>query len=334
MTSTSTERQSVITHAIGETGTLVLRTVRGSVRVRGLDTTEARVEARYPGSSDPTADEQALRVVRADDLLQIEVDDTDSRRMAQIARLFGDGRPRVDFDVTMPRRASLRISGVSADVDVVRLDGSHEVRTVSGDIRMSEVAGSLALNSVSGDAAVAGSGSLAVQASTTSGDLALTAAILRAVQVRTVSGDIRLAGSLEPRDAHSIETISGDVEFVPANGVSISMTSISGSIHASGVGRPDQSRGRGSLVVGDGAATLTFRTMSGDLNVRRADPSASSPPAAADAPAAAAPSLPAVPALPSIPSPPAMPAAPALPSLPKPPAPPRNRCPRTIRRRP
>ena len=324
MTSTPTERHSVITHSIGPRGTLVLRTVRGSVRVRGVDTTEVRVEARYPGSSDPTTDEQALRVTRANDLLQVEVDDTDSRRISQLARLFGDGRPRVDFDVTMPRTASLRVSGVSADLDVVGLDGTHEIKTVSGDVRMSDLSGTLSLNSVSGDASVTG-GSLSVQASTTSGDLAVTAESLRKVQVRTISGDIRIAGALEPTDQHSVETISGDVELVPANGVSISMTSISGSIHAPGFARPDQSRGRGSLVVGNGAATLSFRTMSGDLNVRRADPSASSPPAAVDAPAAAAPPrpiappippVPAVPPLPSLPPLPPRPTAPSLPDVP------------------
>jgi hypothetical protein len=304
MASSSTERHSVITHTVGAKGTLVLRTVRGSVRVRGTDTTEVRVEARYPGSSDPTADEQALRVTRTDDVLQVEVDDTDSRRISQLARLFGDGRPRVDFDVTMPRTASLRVSGVSADMDVVGLDGAHEIKTVSGDIRMTDLSGSLSLNSVSGDASVTG-GDLAVQASTTSGDLAVTGETLYNLQVRTVSGDVRVAGGLDRATNHSLETISGDVELVPTSGVSISMTSVSGSMHAPGLGRPDQSRGRGSLVVGNGAATLSFRTMSGDLNVRRADPSASSPTAAADAPAAAVPPRAQIaPALPPLPPPP------------------------------
>jgi hypothetical protein len=318
MTSTSTERHSVITHSVGPGGTLVLRTVRGSVRVRGVDTSEIRVEARYPGSSDPATDEQALRVVRGEDLLQVEVDDTDSRRISQLARIFGDGRPRVDFDVTMPRTCSLRVSGVSADMDVVSLDGSHEVKTVSGDIRMSDLAGTLALTSVSGDASVTGV-DLAIQASTTSGDLALAATTLRRLQVRTVSGDVRIAGGLDPKEAHSVETINGDIELVPASGVSVSMTSVSGALHSSGLGRPDQSRGRGSLVVGNGAATLSFRTMSGDMNVRRADPSDSSPTAAADAPAAAAPPRPI--ATPHPPLPP-RPIAPVLPSLPTPPAPP------------
>jgi hypothetical protein len=313
MASSSTERHSVISHTIGARGTLVLRTVRGSVRVRGIDTTEVNVEARYPGSSDPNADDQALRVTRADDLLQVEVDDTDSRRISQLARLFGDGRPRVDFDVTMPRTASLRVSGVSADMDVVGLDGTHEIKTVSGDIRMADLSGSLSLNSVSGDASVTG-GSLAVQASTTSGDLAIAAQTLRKLQVRSVSGDLRVAGALEPADTHTLETISGDVELVPTSGVSISMTSVSGSLHSSGLGRPDESRGRRSLVVGNGAATLSFRTMSGDLNVRRADPSDSSPTAAADAPAAAVPPRPIAPPLPP------RPIAPALPGLQKPPA--------------
>src|SRR3954454_3622861 len=204
----------------------------------------------------------------------------------------------------MPRTGSLRISGVSADVDVVELDGTHEVRTVSGDVRMAGISGSLSLTSVSGDASITGT-DLAFQASTTSGDLAVTAETLRRTQVRTVSGDLSVGGALDPKGVHSAETISGDVELLPTNGVSISMTSVSGSINSSGLGRPDQSRGRGSLVVGNGEATLSFRTMSGDLNVRRAEPFASSR------------------ALPRVAGLPPRPAAPPSPALPKRPEPPR-----------
>jgi hypothetical protein len=181
---------------------------------------------------------------------------------------------------------------------------------------MTGISGSLSLTSVSGDASVTGI-DLAFEASTTSGDMAVTAQSLRKTHVRTVSGDLSIGGALDPKGSHSAETISGDIELLPSNGVSISMTSVSGSIHAPGLGRPDQSRGRGSLVVGNGEARLTFRTMSGDLTVRRADPFASSPTAAADARAAAAPSLPRVPGIPELPATPAPPAPPQPPPAPR-----------------
>jgi hypothetical protein len=302
LTATTGERNAAITHRIGSRGTLVLRTVRGSVRVRAIDGDEARVEARYalPGGSHAQADPEndgVLRVSRHPDELRVEADDVGGMLNA-LGTVLRGGPPRIDFDISLPREASLRLSGVSATLEVVGLRGDQEIRTVSGDVSLDDVEGQITLQSVSGDALVNG-GSVALRATTTSGDLSGHAGRFESARIRSVSGDVSLTGAFDTGPEHSVETISGDLELAPANGVTVSMTSVSGSIHSELPHRRDSSRGRRTLIVGDGHASMTFRTMSGDLSVVRpshghdgdgTERSSRSavPAAAADAPAAAA----------------------------------------------
>lgn len=304
MSTLNGERQAVITHPIGAQGTLVLRTVRGSVRVRAADQLEARVEARYAASgeamaADPESD-GVLRVSRNPGELRIEADDTGASLLNAIGKMFGGGRPRIDFDVTLPPTATLRLSGVSANLDIRGMRGDEEIRTVSGDVSLIDIGGQLTLQSVSGDTSIQGA-EVDLRATTTSGDLDARVGHFRGTQVRTVSGDVRLAGTFDAGPDHSVESISGDLQVVPDNGVTANLTSVSGSIHTDLPHQRDSGRGRRTVVVGDGAASVSFRTMSGDLSIARspaasaagndtatpADPVTSSSPAVADAPAAA-----------------------------------------------
>lgn len=271
---TTTERQTLITHAIGPAGLLSLRTVRGSVRVRGTDGEEARVEARYTSRSpsegaDPEAD-GVLRVRRSPSELAIDVDEMDLGVLSAIGRLARGGRPAVDFDIDVPRGASLRLSGVSADLDIRGLSGDQEIRTVTGDAQLDDVAGRVSLQSVSGDALVRG-GAIALDVTTTSGDLSVVAERLDLVHVRSVSGDVRLSGELAAGPAHSVESVSGDLELAPSNGVTVRMSGISGSLGSELPHRRATERGWRTVVVGDGAAELSFRTMSGDASVVASD---------------------------------------------------------------
>jgi Putative adhesin len=298
MSTISRETQVVISHPIGAHGTLVLRTVRGSVRVRATDDLDARVEARYaipPDalSGDPEHD-GVLRVTRNLDELRIEADDTGGNLLSALGKMFGGGRPRIDFDVTLPRTATLRLSGVSANLDIRGMRGDQDIRTVSGDVSLVDGGGQVMLQSVSGDTSIQGA-EMDLRATTTSGDLDARVGRFRAVRVRTVSGDIRLSGMFDAGPEHSLESISGDVEMAPDNGVTVNMTSVSGSIHADVPHRRDSGPGKRSVMIGDGAATVSFRTMSGDLSMARgatflAAPGAPPDAAAVDAPAAAAPS--------------------------------------------
>jgi Toastrack DUF4097 len=269
MTSIVGERHAVITHDIGPAGRLILRTVRGSVHVRGVDGTEVRVEARYslpasgPGSE---ADiDQILNVHRAERELRVEVDDTDGM-LGALGRLFGLGRSSVDFEVTLPRDASLQVGGVSASLDVDDIHGGLDLRTVSGGVSISGADGRISLQSVSGDVLLQ-AGHIELDATTTSGDLSASVHRFDRVTARSVSGDLRLTGELAPGFEHTLESISGDVELSPANGVTVKMASLSGSLRSDLPHRRDSRAGRRIVVVGDGVSSLSFRSMSGDMRI-------------------------------------------------------------------
>jgi hypothetical protein len=311
---TATDRHAVAVHTIGEGGILSIRTVRGSVRVRGIAGDEVRVEARYADRGDEGSNPQDDGVLKIEQLpgeLRVEVDETAPGLRAALGINLRGGRPAVDFDVTMPHAAVLHLSGVSADLDVRELRGEQEIRTVSGDVSMDDVAGHISIQSVSGDVLIRGS-SIALDGTTTSGDLSALAERLESVRARSVSGDLRLGGLLDPAGEHSIESISGDLEIAPAGGLTIRMSGLSGSFHSELPHRRESNGGRRSIVVGDGAASVTFRTMSGDLNLMR------SPAAGVPEPpvSAASPMLP-----PDAPAPPLPPAAPVPPTPASVPAP-------------
>lgn len=302
MTTSSAERHAVTSHVIGSHGTLVLRTVRGSVRVRGTDGVEARVEARYSAPYMDTTDtpnpelDGVVRVIRRNDELRIEADDTSSGSLlGALGKMLGGGHTRIDFDISMPRSATLKLSGVSASLEVAGLHGDQEIRTVSGDVSLEGIRGNVTLHSVSGDALVVGT-VVDLRATTTSGDLSAHVDRFRSARIRSVSGDVRLAGAFDAGPEHSVESVSGDLEIAPTSGLTVGMTSVAGSIHSELPHRRESGRGRRSVAVGDGAAAFTFRTMSGDLSIVRPAGSAPLgaaapepiPPAAADAPAAAA----------------------------------------------
>ncbi len=246
-----------IRHQIGANGQFTLSVAAGSVEIRAGDSGEAVVLARSEGGR---ADALPLSVRKSDGALQIEV--TDRSAFAPLAGWFGR-HSGVDFQVTLPVGARATISTVSADIRSEGLTGEQTYRTVSGDAELSPAGGRLRVSTVSGDMQVRNSGSIELSLNTTSGDMRVRGAELKAFDARSVSGDIDLAGSLAAGPLHSAETVSGDLAIDAHGGVTVDIRR--------GL---DFGGGPRTLVSGDGAAQLRFRTLSGDVRVeggRRAD---------------------------------------------------------------
>ena len=102
---------------------------------------------------------------------------------------------------------------------------------------------------------------------TVSGDLDLRAATLTGLDVTSMSGDLKVAGRLVGDGPFRVETVSGDALLAPAGDIRIEMTTVSGDLRSDIGGTAQGGRGRRSLVVGERGATVTFRSMSGDLRV-------------------------------------------------------------------
>jgi hypothetical protein len=238
-----------IRHRIGATGAFSLGNVSGDIRIRGVDGDEAVVKARGRGRNEWLP----INVRRGEGSLSIEIDHRDGRGFLGWR---GRNDVEVEFDIVLPHRARVDVNSVSADVDVTGMVGDQSYQTVSGDVVIVRTGGRLNLTTVSGDAEVSADEPLEADVNSTSGDLQVAGPLLRAAKLRTVSGDIEVRGSFEPGAMHGIETVSGDVDIESAGGLTVDVRK--------GI---DLGSGPKQRVVGDGAARLRFRSLSGDLHV-------------------------------------------------------------------
>ena len=237
--------QAVIRHDIGKHGVLELRTVSGTIRIQGTDSGEAVVIVK--------GEDRALR--------ELNVERGDGRLLVQPQRidsgLFRRSNVDVDFVVDVPRDARIDIKGVSTDITGQYLAGEQDYKLVSGDIRLQYVSGRMTVQTVSGDVHIDDGGKLELSSTTTSGDVQVEAQLIDFLRIKSVSGDVRLAGRLSEGPRHTVETVSGDLSVKSAGGLTLEPS------RAIDIGRG----GRQPIVVGDGRAQLTFRSMSGDPRV-------------------------------------------------------------------
>lgn len=249
---------SSVEHAIGAEGLFVLHLSSGDVRVRGVDGDIARVEDRH---GNPIVDDfdvetgEGSLAVRARKGLRIKI---------------GPGRHEApDLVVDVPRRATIVVETASGDVTGEDLAGEQRFHTAAGDIDLTRISGTVSIEAASGDVDLTATGELRLKARTVSGDLAVRAGVLAEVSAATTSGDLAIAGQLAPDGTHKIETVSGDAVLALAGGARIEVSTVTGDVSADGPHRTERTDGQRVIVVGDGRATLTARTMSGDVHVTK-----------------------------------------------------------------
>lgn len=250
-----------LAHTIGPEGLVSIRVRDGDLRLRAVDGETLRV-----------------RDVRGRDLgtmLSIELGDgsaslSDGDGSGGVVRLLGGQSPELEVEV--PRRATIVIETVSAEIDAEGLVGDQRYRTTSGDLDLRSVSGRLVVEAVSADLDIRATGNADIAARTVSGDIELRAATLGSLRLTTTSGDVTAAGRLSGTGPFAIETVSGDVQLAPATDVRIAMTTMSGDLQSELGGRIEGGRGRRSIAIGSNGPEVTVRTMSGDLNVVRPVP--------------------------------------------------------------
>lgn len=275
------------TRPLPATGHVSIDNLKGSITVRTWD----RAEVRLGGSLGEGVEK--LEIDTRGDRLVVTV------RYPQRSGWFGGGSSKAEptaLEVTVPATAGLKVSSVSASIDVAGTRGPRlALASVSGDVRVRDArAGEASFETVSGnvDAEVASS---STTAETVSGDLRLRGALDGRIEVESVSGDLGLrAGRVARLDASSVsgdadlqfsmapgarvnaETLSGDLTLrLPADASGrIQASSFSGSIR-SPVGKVVTERyGPGSSLsgtLGDGDADLQLESFSGDIRIRTGD---------------------------------------------------------------
>ncbi|MCZ4122432.1 DUF4097 family beta strand repeat-containing protein [Streptomyces sp. H39-S7] len=145
----------------------------------------------------------------------------------------------IDYELTVPAGASVKVSTGSGDVDVQGV-ASANLKTGSGDIDVSGVAGALTTWAGSGDLTGTGLGGADVSATASSGEIRLTfVKAPQKVAIKASSGDVTVHVPGGPY-ATDVSTGSGDehvsVPADPSATARIQVRTGSGDVTLSGVG--------------------------------------------------------------------------------------------------
>ena len=257
--------------AAGPAPALEVRNFAGSVTVDGReDASEVTVEVE---PLDSAAEGQLDRV-------EVSASESRIRVSAPERRLWRS--PSFAVRIVAPAGIDARVETASASADLrgrlgrVRLttasgDASVEacaslkVRTASGDTRADSVDGRATVGAASGDVRIGRVGT-GVDVRTASGDVSVDEST-GDVAVGTASGDVSI-GTVHS-GAVKVRTASGDVEIgvVPGQRVWLELSSVSGRMDSQLAGEdPEDMAGADEPA----AVTLSLKSMSGDLRIRRA----------------------------------------------------------------
>lgn len=254
--------------------TLSLRAGSGVVDITAEERTTATVDIRPIDESD-AAHEAAdnTRVELHGDTLVVAVPDRFGlwpfRRRARLRisiRLPLDSVLAVksaSSDVTARGRyATASLGTASGDAFIEHVTGDADLKTASGDVGIDRVDGQLQIKSASGDVTIGSAGN-DVNVHTASGNVRIgrSEALVRAA---SASGDIDVANTA--RGTVNLRTASGDVSVGIAAGASVWLD-----LHTtSGDARNDLPMTQAPDDRGSADVTLTARSMSGSIRVRRA----------------------------------------------------------------
>jgi hypothetical protein len=268
-------RVQEVEHAIGPTGRFALRVTSSDVEIRGVSGPNARVRIEFDlrAGTDAEADE-ALENVKfitrsGDGFLEIQEPKRGDQGLATITRLLGMSGVRVEARVIaeVPQGATVAYNTVSGDLIGIGLTGEQEYRTVSGDLVLSDTGGAIRVNGVSSDISLRAEHPISLEANTVSGDLSIIAPRIETSRVVTVSGDVELEADLGSGHPHRIETVSGDLNLGAVGGLVLEVRGLSTDVEVNMAHRSEGSRDRRRFVIGDGAASVQFSSMSGDVSV-------------------------------------------------------------------
>ncbi len=273
-----------LSHDAAPDATVVIRNVKGDVRITGWNQNRVQVDGDLGSGTKP------LQITGDAHAMEIRVESAGSTSWFGFNSDSGMGS--TSLDVHVPRAAALEVHVVSAPVDIDGMDGSRnvQVNTVSGRAHLGVRAGNVKVDSVSGDLDLSGfarvfdaqtvsgdvqaatlGGNATVQ--TVSGAVLLRGAAMSKVNLGTVSGRIQLDAAVAPGAFWKIDTMSGDVRVnLPAStSARIKADTFSGDLHSDFGKATSPEHGPGEHLdtqVGQGSGSITLNSFSGDVHIQ------------------------------------------------------------------
>lgn len=270
------ERTETLSHQIGTNGRVSVKTIRGLLRVRGIDGEEARLTVTYRiRAADQNAAERALEtgrvtVDRGPGSLEVE---TPERRLSTgLAWLFSGARVNADISLDVPWGTRIQYETMSGAIEAMALVGDQKYRTVAGNIRLWSLGGLVEASSISGSITLDSGGDIRLRANTISGAIRVRARRFYGMAVSTTSGRITVVGALDPAGDYRADSISGGVNLTPLSGVTAELRTVSGSIASEVEHRIEGGRGLWRSIIGDGRPTFRVNSTSGGLRILAARP--------------------------------------------------------------
>jgi DUF4097 and DUF4098 domain-containing protein YvlB len=197
-------------------GQVEVSNTAGTVTIRGWDRNEVAVSGELGDGS------EKLEFVTSGKLTRIKV----------VLPSRSYGVDDTDLTIQVPRRSSIAVNTVSADIDVEGVAGAQRLQSVSADVTTQAGSEDVECKTVSGDIEVVGQGSPAlltlttvsgdatvrkvageVNANTVSGNIDLALGLTTRSRLRSTSGDLTMQGKLVDDARLDVESISGDVRI-------------------------------------------------------------------------------------------------------------------------
>lgn len=259
-------------------GTVAVSNAAGLIHCEGWDKPEIQISGELGSSS------ERLDVQQEGGTISIRV-------LARDGRLSGHGDTQLH--VKLPASSTLRVSAVSADVDVRGMSGEQRLQSVSGDMQTEVAAADVSLKSISGNLRVRGkNGALRLSVSTVSGNASVLdlggeleldtvsgevdvdMSSLTRARVKTISGDLVMTARLAPDVRIDASSVSGNLRlrWPGAENSAVDMESFSGDLSSCFGGvpvqRPKYGPGSSWRYAPTGArGDIHIKSMSGDITL-------------------------------------------------------------------
>ena len=260
-----------------EGATVLVENVAGIVRVTGWDRPEVKVTGELGDGAD--------RVVVSAEY---------GRVLVRVLMPRSSTTADTELIVSAPADSRLEVETVSADIEIVGMNGSQRVNSVSGDVTTFTAGDDLEVKSATGDITVEGNGTTSdamitsvsgdvlikgvtgeVNAKSVSGDVLVEGSAITKVRLSSTSGDLRLSASVNSDPQLVLESISGDTTIEIDGDISgeFDLKTTSGEITTCfGLEPVRDEYGAGQSLrhsEDQGEAQVRVKTMSGDIRLCR-----------------------------------------------------------------
>src|ERR1035437_6617215 len=186
------ERTETLAHRIGSNGRITVKTISGTLRVRGIEGEEARLTVTYRiRAADQVVAERVLetgRVIVDRGPGSLEVETPERRLSTGLAWLFAGARVGADIAIDVPWGTKVRYETMSGSIEAMALVGDQKYRTVSGDIRLWSLGGLVEAGSISGSITLDRGGDVRIRANSISGSIKVRAHRFHGLALSSTSG--------------------------------------------------------------------------------------------------------------------------------------------------